>query len=67
MLLSYLLFHTTSFGLHAGHHQVLHHLELVATGGYLLNIGVYAQQDAEPKNKIPKLIVFPTQHINGFT
>jgi hypothetical protein len=26
--------------------------ELVATGGYLLNIGLYAQQDAEPKNKI---------------
>jgi hypothetical protein len=24
---------------------------LVATGGYLLNIGLYAQQDAEPKNK----------------
>jgi hypothetical protein len=23
---------------------------LVATGGYLLNIGLYAQQDAEPKN-----------------
>jgi hypothetical protein len=26
--------------------------EFVATGGYLLNIGLYAQQDAESKNKL---------------
>jgi hypothetical protein len=46
-VITYLLFHTTCFGLHAGHHQVLLTklqakdqlliLILVATGGYLLN------------------------------